>query len=590
MEYTEYSVFGKTAPTHLLDLRFNQFSDGHFLEKLTRLTKIELSNNQLTDLEPLRYFFTEKDLQIVWKDWFTSEGKINVQNNPLQNPPVEIVQQGNIAILNYFRQIEEQGGTAPLYEARLIMVGEPGAGKTSLTEKLFDERHEVKPDDPKKKSTLGIYVKENWQFEDCRRPGEQFSAHIWDFGGQEIQYTTHQFFLTPGAVYVLVADDRKQHTLFPYWFEAIRLLGKDELHGHSPVLVVLNERNNKSITNFDYVEYRRRYPDMQIQVCEVDLCDTNPLRFRQLREQVQEALCRLPHVGRPLLAKWPRIREDLRKLKNEGRNYLSLSEFGEVCARHRVTREDDLALISLYLHRLGVILHFQADRQLRDFIVIAPAWGLKAIYVLLEDKAVEKANGFFTDAALDRYWQDMTDQERINVLHLMKKESFEIIYPVNGGYVAPQLLPKIRPDFAWDSKGSLKCQFRYRFMPKGIITRLIVRQHHHIKSQDLVWARGVVFRFAGCDMLVLEQELDERFGALLDKLPSSHEIVQTWKEANRKDPLEMDSKLKLKLPFIFGELEKEFAWDSKAAFRALRSELTAFAKGEKTLRELFVED
>ena len=294
---------GKVTQLIALDLTDNQISDGRFLGKVTGLTKIELSDNQLTDLEPLRYFFTEKELQVVWKEWYeTSEGEINVHGNPLQNPPVEIVQQGN---------------------------------------------------------------------EDCRRSGEQFSAHIWDFGGQEIQYTTHQFFLTPGAVYVLVADDRKQHTLFPYWFEAIRLLGKDDIYGHSPVLVVLNERNNKSITNFDHVEYRRRYPDMQIQVCEVDLCDTNPLRFRQLRERVQEALCHLPHVGRPLPAKWPRIREDLLTLKNEGRNYWSLSEFGEVCARHRVIREDDLALISLYLHRLGqqgqsempVSLPFYAERH-----------------------------------------------------------------------------------------------------------------------------------------------------------------------------------------------------------------------------------
>ena len=78
------------------------------------------------------------------------------------------------------------------------------------------------------------------------------------------------------------------------------------------------------------------------------------------------------------------------------------------------------------------------------------------LYAVFEDKAVEKANGFFTDAALDRYWQDMPDQERNNVLQLMKKESFEIIYPVNGGYVAPQLLPKIRPDFAWDGQAAFR--------------------------------------------------------------------------------------------------------------------------------------
>ena len=771
-----------------LDLGNNQISDARFLQNLSNLTQINLANNQLDDLAPLRYFFEEKGMQVVWKEnWETAEGEINVQDNPLSHPPVEIVQQGNEAILNYFKQIDEQGGTAPLYEARLIMVGEPGAGKTSLTEKLLDENHLVKPDDPDKKSTVGINVKENWRFDDCQRPGEHFSAHIWDFGGQEIQYMTHQFFLTPDAMYVLVADDRKQHTLFPYWFEVIRLLGKDEVHGHSPVLVVLNERNNKSITNFDLNDYRLRYPDMNIQVCEVDLCDSNLSRFSRLRQQIQESLCGLPHAGRPLPAKWPLIRADLTALKEQGRNHISMREFRELCAAHKVVRDEDLALISLYLHRLGAILHFYQDRGLRDFIVISPAWALKAIYAVLEDKAVEKANGFFTDKDLDRYWKDLDDMERDKVLGLMKRESFEIVYPVDNGYVAPQLLSKVRPAFEWDSSAGLKCRFYYRFMPKGILTRLIVRKHAHIKAQELVWAQGVVLHFAGCDILVVEQEaekdgiiqievqgkgregiraldfvrneieeihkkwfsnidfqpmvpcdcedcqktasptyfkleslikrldqgrseiecennrvkdvpvrrllegvydpadiaqkmererhmnihvypshdpevhrkldrlqsaaaaietttnliqsnqethsrqlgnllqfaakeramledifvqidalpasdaadigridelLEEQFGKLLDRLPDEHEIVAAWKKATAKAPDEVDMrwKLKFKLPLIFGEVEKELAWDGKKMLKSIREELTAYARGEKTFRDLFWED
>ena len=94
------------------------------------------------------------------------------------------------------------------------------------------------------------------------------------------------------------------------------------------------------------------------------------------------------------------------------------------------------------------------------------------------------------------------------------------------------------------------------------------------------------------DFTRINDLLEERFGALLAKLPETNEIVKAWKEANKKQPHEADSKwkLKFKLPFLFGEIEKEFAWDGKAALRLLRSEVTAFAKGEKTFKELFMEE
>ena len=135
-----------------------------------------------------------------------------------------------------------------LYESKLIIVGEPGAGKTSLMKKLLDPKYPIpRPDGVVEESTIGIDVVEGWTFDHPHDKNITFKANLWDFGGQEIQYMTHQFFLTPGALYVLVADDRKHHTNFPYWFQIINLLGKGTDY-YSPVLVVLNENKHKSIT------------------------------------------------------------------------------------------------------------------------------------------------------------------------------------------------------------------------------------------------------------------------------------------------------------------------------------------------------
>lgn len=490
-----------------IDLRRNSIVAIDELAKLEHIATIRLNGNPLRDLSPL-FSLIRREIPAIWDDSNWRGNGIYIEDCPLIDPPIDIAEQGSDAILNFLRQIDEQGGTVPLYEAKLIMVGEPGAGKTSLTEKLIDEQHNVIPDDPKKKSTIGINVRENWRFADHQREDEIFTAHIWDFGGQEIQYMTHQFFLTPESFYVLVADDRKQHTLFPYWFEVIQLLGKDEFGNNSPVLVVLNERSHKSITNFDLNAYREKYIDLRIEVMEVDLSDTNLHRFRGIREKIQHSLCSLDHIGRRLPRMWSPIRQAIIE-HSRHKNHLTESEYADICTQFRVTRLEDRQLISRYLHRLGVILHFQDDIQLRDFIIINPSWALKAVYAILEDKAVQQRYGQFTEGDLDKRWHDLTSDERAKILNLMKRDNFEICYPVEKEYIAPQLLPQVRPLFDWNANKSLKCHFFYRFMPKGIMTRLIVRKHEWLAQEEgLVWARGAMFKYVDCTVLVTEEETE----------------------------------------------------------------------------------
>ncbi|MCP4417908.1 MAG: hypothetical protein GY805_14885 [Chloroflexi bacterium] len=146
----------------------------------------------------------------------------------------------------YFRQLAEVA-QARLFEAKLLIVGEAEAGKTSLARKLQDSAALLPTPD---ETTEGIDV-HTWEFplppdqtgfENLSGLNEQpFRVNIWDFGGQEIYHATHQFFLTHRSLYILVADARAQKTDFDYWLHAVKTLS-----GGSPLLIVVNEKEGRT--------------------------------------------------------------------------------------------------------------------------------------------------------------------------------------------------------------------------------------------------------------------------------------------------------------------------------------------------------
>ena len=60
-------------------------------------------------------------------------------------------------------------------------------------------------------------------------------------------------------------------------------------------------------------------------------------------------------------------------------------------------------------------------------------------------------------------------------------------------FIAPQLLSDNQPDYDWNPSHNLILRYTYPdFMPKGIITRLIVVMHQYIDQQKYVWKSGVI--------------------------------------------------------------------------------------------------
>ncbi len=103
-----------------LDLSSNQISDVRVLSELATLTSLDLSSNQISDL---RVFINniKKGAKVRLDDGMWEEG-IFVRNNPLEKPPIEVIEQGNSAILSYFQDLEQQG-EGKLNEAKLIGCG-----------------------------------------------------------------------------------------------------------------------------------------------------------------------------------------------------------------------------------------------------------------------------------------------------------------------------------------------------------------------------------------------------------------------------------------------------------------------------------
>jgi internalin A len=219
------SSYLKMRTAVLAKKKFEEFGENQLTKlpesigDLENLISLNVSYNKLTSLPK----------SIVKRENLT---ELDLTANPLTTPPPEVAAQGIEGIREYFRQLEEQGQDQ-LYEAKLLILGESGAGKTTLAKKIEDSNYILQDE----KSTAGVDVT-TWSFP--IEGGKSFRVNIWDFGGQEIYHATHQFFLTKRSLYTLVADTRKEDTDFYYWLNVVDLLSDN-----SPVLIVKNEKQDR---------------------------------------------------------------------------------------------------------------------------------------------------------------------------------------------------------------------------------------------------------------------------------------------------------------------------------------------------------
>jgi internalin A len=489
-----------------LNVSNTQISDLIPLENMIKLQKLHVGNTQISDLNPLKSLFNLNQLEISYtlvKDLFPLKKMIEkglhveyesdvyfyendvsyiyVKNCPLINPPIEIVKQGNEAILKYFKE-REKGATIKAREAKLLILGEGGAGKTTFVRKFKEGMKAPMPKE--EESTHGIEVSPFLFPSEDETP---YKVNVWDFGGQEIYHATHQFFLTKRSVYVLVTDTRKEDTDFNYWLQVIDLLSEG-----SPVIILQNQKGGR-VQDIDFSGLQARYKNI-IGIYAFDLKHDGDA-LEKLRKRIEDEITRLPHINQDIPASWQNLRENLEQERSE-KPYISLEAYYDMAKKSDINDPD---FVGQYFHDLGVFLHFQDDAILKHRIFLNNQWVISGVYKILDDIEVKNKLGRFNIEDIKRILGKSGEYSQIyhEVLRLMSK--FELSYQMQDTqgeeYLAPQLLPVSEPILKeWDERQNLQLHYEYGFMPKGLLSRLIVRLNHYIKdAQGEAWRTGVVF-------------------------------------------------------------------------------------------------
>jgi len=461
-----------------LDVYNNQFSVlSPEIAQLTNLTTLDVYNNQLSVLLPELWQLQKLE-------------KLDVRGNLLPVPPEVLNSEGKPSneltsaqpLLREYADIMRNGSV--LNEARLIVVGEARAGKTSLIKQLLGEAF-----NPNEDSTHGVFIRElsvSSVLGDIR-------VNVWDFGGQDIYKSTHQFFLSERALYVLVlnAEQNEQQNRVTYWLKLIQSYGRG-----APVIVVINKSESYQL-NLD--ERRLRFDFANIAAPFIRTSAKTRAGLASLREQVQQQICRLRHVHTRLYERHVQVKQ---RLQRSNKSYISHDQFADWCDEAEIKGEERQAWLLRLLNDLGAAVAFDDDPNMAGKYVLDPAWVTRGVYQLLTE-GEQRLRVSDARRLLDR--QTYPADAPSWLLQLMHK--FELCYPLNEqadkAYLLLDKLPNITPPEVadWAERDALRFEYRYAALPSSVITRFMARMHPFLQGEP--WLTGTFLRSSDARNLAL---------------------------------------------------------------------------------------
>lgn len=475
-------AIGQLTLLQLLNLDHNQLTKiPTDIGQLTQLQVLNLRDNHLThlplELGQVTKFMEANINQLPAEDRYNWAG-LRLQDNPLRIAiPPEILEKTYrpTEIINYYFNALT---AKPLHEAKMLVVGQSGVGKTSLVNRLlYHTYHHYEL------QTEGIAIT-RWSVTTPNQ--ETIHLNVWDFGGQTTMPATHQFFLTKRSLYVLVLDAQQGplENRVEYWLKLIHNVG-----GDSPILVVINKNEELQLA-FNRKGLSSKYPSIK---AFFDISCKENQGLDLLNHQIAEWVDKLEHVHDPFPAAWFKIKDQLGNLPQD---YLRYDDYVQLCQQEHLMDTTSQRTLLGFLHDLGIVLNFRENRwhsPLNETYILKPEWVMQGIYKIMNSKELLPNKGVLAVSQLN----DLLDDHRYpsSKQHLIVEimEQFELCFPLEERqrFLIPESLPKEPPDFHWDTQNSLAFQYHYDVLPSSIISRFMVRLHRLIHHQTY-WHTGVV--------------------------------------------------------------------------------------------------
>lgn len=471
-----------------------------WLGELRSLRVLNLENNRLTALPTTLHGLAQAG----------TLRKLFLHGNPALGLPEEVLgpnwRSGKgsppHSILDYyFRTRGEEG--RELRELKLIVVGRGAAGKTTLIKRLRGMER-----DPREPETHGITICPLDL--DCLLDGKKakVKARVWDFGGQHVLHSMHQFFLTARSLYLLVLNEREEleDADARYWLQIIRAAA-----GDVPVVIALNKSKGRARER-SRADLEKEYGPIAAWVateCEPkDVAAGASDGLGELRAALDKAACSVPGVQARWAKKWDAVKDWLEK---SAAPWLTYPDYETGCAERGEPDKEEQEKLAGYLHELGIALNYGRDPRLRETSVLRPDWLANGIYALLRAndhrheellapeaiirardmaaiyRAAEKLGMLQAkDYPADRWWF---------LLRLMG--AFQLSYPLDAEgteHLVPVLLPADAPAGTDEPPGPDRTRLRYEGqpIPGPLLPRFLVRSYAPVQDH-LAWRTGAVF-------------------------------------------------------------------------------------------------
>ncbi|WP_298518261.1 COR domain-containing protein [uncultured Kordia sp.] len=492
----------------ILILSNNDITDIKVLENLKKLKYLSLINNKIKNV-PSAIFKQFNNNKIINKSLNSNELNILLfRGNPIQSPPLEILEQGSQATLDWY-----EANKVKLNEIKVILLGDPEAGKTSLLRRLKDNTF-----DEKEVQTDGINI-ESLRFGTLETFKKQTVLHkltglFWDFGGQEIMNATHQFFLTKCCVYVLVLESRKDTNSseqIRQWINKIKTTG-----GNSSIIIVSNKIDINPGFGFEN-EYDLQQEFPQIKHFIKTSSKTNK-GIEELKDKLAELIPQSELFNTEIDERWIPIKEQLQE-ETKQNDKLNETRFIEICQKHGLTKKSERQSAIRFLNDLGIVLHFE-DIKLAEYYVLDPYWITYGIYQIVTSKFASEQNGkiamdkleFIINEEEDKetvyrpssYKKiDYSNNERRFLVDILQQFKLSFILRDECHFILPDLLdtkePKALTVPIRDEENTIQFVYEYAYLPKAIIPYIMVETHEIMVAN---WRTGCVLKHEECKALI----------------------------------------------------------------------------------------
>ena len=393
----------------------------------------------------------------------------------LIEPEIYIFNQRHNEILNYYKELEKK--RANLKEVKVLFLGDGSAGKTTLMKRLLGDIVSAKESE-----TDGIVIEKELL--------DDIQVNYWDFGGQEIQHNTHQFFLTENSIYVLVLDNRREEQP-EYWLEYIKSLGAE-----SPVIVVSNkiDDDQHSIEKFDPSYLKEKYPFIH---SFHKISALHGINTEHLQKQLQELIrnYEFPAFGES----WIKIKEFVEHETVLEKNYITSETYHAFCKEIQSVSSAESVL--KWLRSIGKVSYYHKNLTTKHFYILNPEWLTYAVYkIILSEQTIQKNGNLHINdfesilkilpSAKTKKQYEYKTSDFAFLLEMMKE--YDLCYTADNQHIIIPSAIKIsyQTNFKVE-ENTLSFYFQYLdFLPPAIFSRLLVKLYPK-KKGDAVWRTGI---------------------------------------------------------------------------------------------------